>query len=211
MFVEHRWDNSFQAVVPWLLAGHIPSRFGVNVAGSALGPSALRTIGLAGALGRLGRRVIDYGDVMPAAAGSASRFNDDCMLKPSEVARWVTSLSKAAYELALGGHVPVFLGGDHSLAMGTVDGIARTCAENGNELFVLWLDAHPDFNTPATSPSGNLHGMSLAFLCGESGFEPVFGVPAHEAVDTGKVYLLGIRPYDVGETRASSAARRQFG
>jgi arginase len=64
--------------------------------------------------------------------------------------------------------------------MGTVDGIARACAENGRELFLLWLDAHPDFNTPATSPSGNPHGMSLAFLCGEPGFEPVLGIPAQE-------------------------------
>jgi arginase len=179
-----------------------PVEHGVNVAGSALGPSALRTIGLAGALGRLGRHVIDYGDVMPAAAGRASRPNDDRMLKPSEVARWVTSLSKAAYELALGGQVPVFLGGDHSLAMGTVDGIAQACAENGNELFVLWLDAHPDFNTPATSPSGTLHGMSLAFLCGEPGFERVLGVPARKAINPDKVFLLGVRSLDAGEDEA---------
>jgi arginase len=177
-----------------------PVEHGVNVAGSALGPSALRMIGLPKALRRVGCHVSDYGDLIPAAAaGRASSRNDDGVLKPSKVARWVTSLSRAAYELALGGHVSVFLGGDHSLAMGTVDGIARACAENGNKLFVLWLDAHPDFNTPATSPSGNLHGMSLAFLCGEPGFERVLGVPARRAVDPDKVVLLGTRSVDAGE------------
>ena len=177
-----------------------PVEEGANVVGSALGPSALRMTGLPRTLGKLGCEVIDYGDLRPAAAPElVTVYSGERTRKPAEAARWVAALSEAAYELSRGGRVPVFLGGDHSLAMGTIDGIARAYAEKKNELFVLWLDAHPDFNTPATSPSGNLHGMSLAFLCGESGFEPVFGVPAHEAVDTGKVYLLGIRSYDVGE------------
>jgi arginase len=115
------------------------------------------------------------------------------------VARWVPSLTTAAYELVRVGHVPVFLGGDHSLAMGTVDGIARAWAESSSELFVLWLDAHPDFNTPDTSPSGNLHGMTLAFLCGESGFERMLPIPARKVVDPRKVFLLGTRSVDAGE------------
>jgi arginase len=177
-----------------------PVEDGANVAGSALGPSALRMIGLPGMLGKLGCEVIDHGDLMPAASAEPISVHSDARARrSSEVAGWVTSLSKAAYELVRSGHVPVFLGGDHSLAMGTIDGVAQACAENGSELFVLWLDAHPDFNTPATSPSGNLHGMSLAFLCGEPSFERVLGVPARKAVDPGKVFLLGIRSVDAGE------------
>jgi arginase len=177
-----------------------PIENGANVAGSALGPSALRMIGLPGTLGKLGCEVIDHGDLTPAAnAEPVAVHSAQRARRPSEVAGWVPFLSKAAYELARGGHVPVFLGGDHSLAIGTIDGIARACAENGRELFVLWLDAHPAFNTPATSPSGNLHGMSLAFLCGEPGFERVLGIPARKAVDPGKVFLLGIHSVDASE------------
>jgi arginase len=174
-----------------------PVEDGANVAGSALGPSALRMIGLPGALRKWGSEVIDHGDLLPAVSDDPA--SDERARRRSAVAEWVQCLSKTAYELARGGHVPVFLGGDHSLAMGTIDGIARACAEKGNDLYVLWLDAHPDLNTPATSPSGNLHGMSLAYLCGAPGFERVLRIPARKAVDPGKVFLLGIRSVDAGE------------
>jgi arginase len=175
---------------------------GANIVGSALGPSALRTAGLHGTLGKLGYEIIDHGDLVPAAsADPTSLHSGEQSRRRLEATQWMQCLSKTAYELARGGHLPVFLGGDHSLAMGTIDGIARACAENGNELYVLWLDAHPDFNTPATSPSGNLHGMALAFLCGEPGFERVLGAPACRAVDPGKVFLFGIRSIDAGEDK----------
>ena len=93
------------------------------------------------------------------------------------------------------------LGGDHSLAMGSIGGVARYAAEAGRELFVLWLDAHSDFNTPLTSPSGNMHGMSLAMLCGEPGLEGVFGDEPHGFVDPGRLHLFGIRSIDSGERR----------
>ena len=71
--------------------------------------------------------------------------------------------------------MPIFLGGDHSISMGSISGVARACAEAGRELVVLWLDAHADYNTPETSPSGNLHGMALAFLAGEPTLAPILG------------------------------------
>jgi arginase len=162
-------------------------------------------IGLPGTLGKLGCEVVDHGDLLPAVSSdpasvrTASVRSDERSRRRSELAAWVQCLSRTAYEFARGGNVPVFLGGDHSLAMGTIDGIARACTEKGNELYVLWLDAHPDFNTPATSPSGNLHGMSLAFLCGEPGFEPVLALPARKTVDPSKVFLFGIRSVDARE------------
>jgi arginase len=177
-----------------------PVENGANVAGSALGPSALRMIGLLRTLGKLGCKIVDHGDLMSAASAEPVLVcNGERERRQLEVAWWIPSISKAAYELARGEHVPIFLGGDHSLAMGTIDGIARACAEKGNELFVLWLDAHPDFNTPSTSPSGNLHGMSLAFLCGEPGFERVLRIRTREAINPGRVFLLGIRSVDTGE------------
>ena len=93
------------------------------------------------------------------------------------------------------------LGGDHSLAMGSIGGVARHAAEAGRELFVLWLDAHSDFNTPLTSPSGNMHGMSLAMLCREPGLEGVFGDEPHGFIDPSRLHLFGIRSIDSGERR----------
>ncbi|MDE2455261.1 MAG: arginase family protein, partial [Burkholderiales bacterium] len=76
------------------------------------------------------------------------------------------------------GFLPLAAGGDHSLSLGSVDGAMRHCTREGRPLFVLWLDAHADFNTPETSPSGNVHGMPLAALCGEPGFPSLFTEPA---------------------------------
>jgi arginase len=173
-----------------------PVEAGANVGGSRLGPSALRGIGLSRMLDQLGYDVVDYGDVA-RQPNACSRDGD--AHKVSEAAQWISSLSDAAYELASDGQLPVFLGGDHSLSMGTVDGIARAWAEHGRELFLLWLDAHPDFNTPATSPSGNLHGMSLALLCGEFGFDAIERVRDRNVVDPSNVFLFGIRSIDPGE------------
>ncbi len=91
------------------------------------------------------------------------------------------------------------LGGDHSLAMGSIGGVARHAAEAGRELFVLWLDAHSDFNTPLTSPSGNMHGMSLAMLCREPGLEGVLGDEPHGFIEPSRLHLFGIRSIDSGE------------
>lgn len=177
-----------------------PVEAGANVGGSRLAPSALRRIGLPRTLGQLGCDVVDYGDVAPVATPQPNAGSQDGNAhKVSEAARWISSLSDAAYELARDGHLPVFLGGDHSLSMGTVDGIARARAECGRELFLLWLDAHPDLNTPATSPSGNLHGMSLAFLCGELGFEHIELGRGRNVVEPSSVFVFGIRSVDPGE------------
>jgi arginase len=92
------------------------------------------------------------------------------------------------------------LGGDHSLSIGTVHGVSRYAEEAGRPLFVLWLDAHADFNTPATTPSGNLHGMSAALLAGEPGFEAVFGEAAR-AVRPENLHLFGTRSVDRDERK----------
>jgi arginase len=85
--------------------------------------------------------------------------------------------------------------------MGSISGVARHAAEAGRELFVLWLDAHSDFNTPLTSPSGNMHGMSAAMLSREPGLEEVFGDELHAFIDPGRLHLFGIRSIDSGERR----------
>ena len=101
-----------------------------------------------------------------------------------------------------GGGVPVFMGGDHSLSMGTVSAMARHCRDTDRELFVLWLDAHADFNTPATTPSGNMHGMSMAFACGEPSLTPLLGDRPFVPVPPENVHIFGLRSIDKEERGA---------
>src|SRR5206468_10763664 len=89
---------------------------------------------------------------------------------------WIRALSERCYALASSGAVPIFMGGDHSLSMGSVNGVARCWQEQGRPLFVLWLDAHADYNTPQSTDTGNMHGMSAAILCGVSRLGWLVGV-----------------------------------
>ncbi|TXM83123.1 arginase, partial [Methylobacterium sp. WL116] len=119
---------------------------------------------------------------------------------------WTRVLARQVEAALDAGDLPVVVGGDHSLSLGTVEGAMRHCARTGRPLFVLWLDAHADFNTPETSPSGNLHGMPLAALCGEPGLSDLFADPDRPALDPTRVHLFGLRSIDAGE-RALVAAR----
>jgi arginase len=176
-----------------------PVEAGAGVAGSAMGPAMLRTAGIVKSLRDLGLDVEDRGDLVlphalvhaPAPEGRAHRF--------AHVAAWARLLARETYAAARAGRTPIVLGGDHSLAMGSIGGVARHAAEAGRELFVLWLDAHSDFNTPLTSPSGNMHGMSLAMLCREPGLEGVLGDEPHGFIEPSRLHLFGIRSIDSGE------------
>jgi arginase len=100
--------------------------------------------------------------------------------------------------VAASGRFPLILGGDHSLSMGSVSGMARYAASKDRPLFVLWLDAHADFNSPATSPSGNIHGMPVAFFCGEAEFAEILP-KGRPFVDPKNVFQVGIRSVDARE------------
>src|SRR5207253_2038625 len=112
-----------------------------------------------------------------------------------EIQRWTRALSARAYELAQSA-IPIFLGGDHTLSMGSVNGIARHWHAAGREVFVLWLDAHADYNTPATTLTGNMHGMSGAFLCGEPGLDHLLGNQPRASITPGQLDLFGVRSID---------------
>ena len=166
-----------------------------------MGPAMLRTAGIVKSLRDLGHDIDDRGDLalplslVHAASpeGKAHRF--------AHVSAWARLLARETYGFMRSGRIPIVLGGDHSLAMGSIGGVARHAAEAGRELFVLWLDAHSDFNTPLTSPSGNMHGMAAAMLCREPGFEGVFGDEPHGFLEPGRLHLFGIRSIDSGERR----------
>jgi arginase len=173
----------------------VPIEIGASQAGTLMGPDALRTAGIARLLEQLEFSVEDFGNIArPAIIADGpppanAKFYD-------EVKSWIRVLSEQAYSLARSGAVPIFMGGDHSLSMGSVNGVARHWQEMGRPLFVLWLDAHADYNTPDTTLTGNMHGMSAAFLCGEDGLDALLGNQPRASITPDQLDLFGIRSID---------------
>ncbi|HUF55459.1 MAG TPA: arginase, partial [Thermohalobaculum sp.] len=108
-------------------------------------------------------------------------------------------------EALAAGRVPVFAGGDHALSAGSVNAVSRAARAAGRPMAVLWLDAHSDFNTPATSPSGNIHGMPVAALCGEPGLDFLYAGCERSPLEPASFHMFGIRSVDAEERRALRA------
>ena len=173
----------------------VPIEIGASQAGTLMGPDALRTAGIGRILDQLGFAVEDHGDMArPAIASDGPTPNNAKFY--DEVKSWVRLLSERAYELARSGALPIFMGGDHSLSMGSVNGVARHFQGMGRPLHVLWLDAHADYNTPATTLTGNRHGMSGAFLCGEPGLDHLLGNQPRASITPHQLDLFGVRSID---------------
>ena len=174
----------------------VPLEEGSGRGGCAMGPAALRIAGIAETLIDLGHAVTDSGDLRPEPVTDLAPRDD--AKKLSAVAAMTRALEQATYDAAKSGTTPILMGGDHSLSMGSVSGMARHASELGRPLYVLWLDAHADFNSPDTSPSGNMHGMPVAFFCGKAEFAPI--LPAgRPLVDPRHVFQVGIRSVDPRE------------
>ena len=174
-----------------------PTDVGAADRGSSMGPEALRVAGLGAALTRHGLKVIDRGNVSGPANPSLPPVAGYRHL--SEVYEWNRNVHEAVYRDLELGNLPVLLGGDHSLGIGSISAVARHCRETGQDLRVLWLDAHADFNTSDLSPSGNLHGMPLACLCGFGPQELVQLGGAVPAISPRWIRQVGIRSVDSGE------------
>lgn len=178
----------------------VPLEAGTGRRGAAMGPAALRVAGLAERLEALGWSVRDFGDVeqLPAETIGALHLPGRAHV-PEIVASWVRPLAHEARRLCDEGYLPVFMGGDHSLSMGSLSGVASYWHEKGRPLYVLWLDAHADFNTPSISPSGNLHGMSLALAAGEEELFPVMADAPSAVVAPSRMCVFGARSIDPQE------------
>jgi arginase len=161
--------------------------------GCLMGPDAYRVAGLAEALAGLGHRVNDRGNVVPDTPEIAP---DPRLWALGETVGWTSALTRAAEEAASQG-TPIFLGGDHALSMGTVAGIASHAQSLGRPLFLLWLDAHSDFHTLASTESGNLHGVSVAYLAGREGFTMFPPMPS--PIPTKNICMIGLRSVDPAE------------
>ncbi|WP_436399341.1 arginase [Roseobacter sp. S98] len=173
-----------------------PMDCGKRRAGCLMGPDAYRTAGLARALSDLGCSVEDRGNVTPAPFTPKPHPRIHAL---EETIAWTEALAAAA-EAGLQDGLPVFMGGDHALSLGTVAGAMRHAAATGRPLFVLWLDAHSDFHTPHSTESGNLHGTPLGYVTGRPGFDgfPPISKPLPEE----NVAIIGLRSVDPDEREA---------
>src|SRR5438132_6072664 len=167
---------------------------GAGRRGVDMGPSAIRYAGLEPRISALGRRCEDWGNVL-APVAEASAVGDERVRFLAAIKETCERIADQIVRAIEGGFLPLVLGGDHSVALGTLGGLARARGPGG----VLWLDAHGDLNRPETSPSGNVHGMPLAAALGLAG--PEFQSDAYRlpAVDPARVALVGVRDLDDGE------------
>ena len=184
---------------PCILIG-APVDSGKRRMGCVMGPDAFRTAGLGDALRKLGHKVEDFGNLSPASF--APDGQNGKLHAPNETIAWTHRLIREA-ERAMARGLPIFLGGDHSLSLGSVAGVANYAASQGRPQFVLWLDAHCDYHTPETTGSGNLHGTPLGYVTGRSGFG---GFPElTNPVPQQNICILGLRSVDVEEREALEA------
>jgi arginase len=170
--------------------------------GCLMGPAALRVAGIGPALAALGHRVEDRGDLAPDPVADPGGPANAAVHHLPETLGWTAALARAGQAAMAQGGLPMFLGGDHSLSLGSLAGVAAHAAAIGRPLFVLWLDAHADIHTPATTESGNLHGTPVAYATGRP-FAPFPPFPAPIPAD--RVCLFGLRSVDPAERAALAA------
>jgi arginase len=171
-----------------------PLDLGSGRRGVDMGPSAVRYAGLEARLDEIGRRVFDWGNVETAVAEAAEVGDERARFLP-EIKRTCERVAELVRRAAEKGLFPLVLGGDHSVALGSLGGLAAAKGAGG----VLWIDAHGDLNAPETSPSGNVHGMALAAALGVAGSEFESTAWPLPAVDPARVALVGVRALDEGE------------
>jgi arginase len=174
-----------------------PTDVGAGDRGASMGPEAMRVAGLQSALQSRGLKVLDRGNLAGPPNPEAASVNG--YRHVAEVTEWNRRVHEAVHTELNREHLPILLGGDHSLAIGSIGAVARHCRERGLELRVLWLDAHADFNTKEISPSGALHGMPVACLCGFGPAELLDLGGGSPAVDPHWIRQIGIRSVDQGE------------
>ena len=176
-----------------------PTDVGASDRGASMGPEALRVAGLHAALTRRGLAVVDRGNVS-GPANPESRPVDGYR-NLAEVVAWNRVVHEAVFRELSEDRLPILLGGDHSLSLGSISAVARRCRELEKPLRIFWLDAHADFNTRELTPSGSLHGMPLACLCGFGPPELLEIGAATPAIRPQWVRQIGIRSVDTGERR----------
>ena len=180
----------------------VPTDIGAGTRGASMGPEALRVAGIREAIAHFGLKVNDCGNLQGPANPWLPAVNGFRHLH--QVVEWNRLLHDAMFAELQAGHLPVMLGGDHCLGIGSISAVAKHCKAVGKKLRVLWFDAHADFNTATLTPSGNIHGMPVACLCGQGPCELVeIGGFSHDApaLKAKELRQIGIRSVDAGEKK----------
>jgi len=181
-----------------------PTDVGAGRRGASMGPEAFRVAGMQPVLESHGLKVTDHGNLSGPANPWQAPVSGYRHL--AEVAAWNRAVHEAVHATLSEGEMPVLLGGDHCLAIGSISAVARHCRQHGKNLRVLWLDAHTDFNTDALTPTGNTHGMPVAVLCGHGPAELTGIGGVSPALLPSAIRQIGIRSVDAGEKRFVSAS-----
>src|SRR5262245_13816492 len=176
----------------------VPMDLGADRRGVDMGPSALRYADLNERLQALGNDVQDLGDI-GVLIPETQHFGDPHAKYLDEIANACTHLAKMVLHVQEEGRTPLVLGGDHSIAVGTVSGMAEAFRRNGENLGLIWFDAHADFNTPDTSPSGNVHGMPMAAIMGYGPHSLTHIFDFSPKVRPENAVMVGIRDVDTQE------------
>lgn len=175
-----------------------PSDLGANIRGSNMGPASIRIAHLKTKIEQQGFKVVDLGDLhVPIRESLMDEIKNEFYLGPiRDICRNLATLTEGIMDR---GNIPITLGGDHSVAIGSISGILRHFAKKKQELGLIWIDAHADVNTPTSSPSGNIHGMPLAVLLGR-GHEELTSI-TDQKLRPQNTALIGIRNIDDEEKR----------
>jgi len=176
-----------------------PSDIGAGHRGGSMGPEALRVAGIAHALERLGYSVEDRGNLNGPVNPDTPPVDGYRHLP--EVVQWCTAVRDGYRRILEDGKLPILLGGDHCLAIGSLAALSQYCADRGEEYSVLWLDAHADYNTAEVSPSGNIHGMPVAVAAGHGPEDLVRLGSGTPFLNPKRVVQIGIRSVDAVEKK----------
>ncbi len=176
-----------------------PTDVGAGSRGASMGPEALRVAHLETMLVSQGVEVADRGNLQ--GPGNPWQPPVEGYRHLAEVTAWNRAVHEACHAELSAGRLPILLGGDHCLAIGTISAVARHCRERGRKLRVLWFDAHADSNTNVLTPSGNIHGMPMAVLCGYGPRQLVEIGGKLPAISPDVIRQIGIRSVDQGEKR----------
>ncbi|MEK8030254.1 arginase [Ideonella sp. DXS29W] len=176
-----------------------PTDIGAGARGASMGPEAMRVANLGPILQGHGLEVLDRGNLIGPSNPWLPPTNGYRHL--DEVVAWNQLVHDAVYTELSDGRMPILLGGDHCLGLGSISAVARHCREAGKKLRILWLDAHADFNTNELTPSGNIHGMPVACLCGHGPKELIEIGGQVPAINPKWVRQIGIRSVDPGEKK----------
>ena len=176
----------------------VPMDLGADRRGVDMGPSALRYADLNEKLQELGLEVEDLGD-LDVIIPETRHFGDPHAKYIKEIADACAHLANLVLEIRQRGSTPLVLGGDHSIAVGTVSGVAESFRRQGKRIGLMWFDAHADFNTPEISPSGNVHGMPMASIMGYGPIELTHILGFSPKIQPESAVMIGIREVDPKE------------